>query len=302
MSLPEHERTQAVKRVLYLVLATNGFLALGKIGYGYETHTLGLVADGFHSLLDMAASVLGLLGVTLAAAPPDAEHQYGHRKFEILSAMAIGMFIFAGAGVVLHEAYERLREPQEHEPVITWASFAVAGLSISTGLALSFYEAQRAKVLASPILDSDAAHTWSDVTGSIAVLVGLVLTRFVNPLADAIVALGLGLYLVKVGYSILMRGLGVISDRAVLDPADVERVAREFGHVQGTARIRTRGEDHHFFLDMVLLVDPTLTVADAHALVDRFEERLKAAFPGCQDIVIHVEPGTAVVDAGAKTG
>ena len=272
--MDDRARLSAVKRVIFLVLLANVTLATAKLGWGFATSTLGLVADGFHSLLDSCASVIGVVGVTLAAEPPDREHQYGHRKFE-----------------VLREAGSRLMEKGHGEPPnITWVSFAVAILSIVLGFTISRYEARKGRELRSSVLDSDSAHTWSDVAGSIAVLFGLALARLVHPMADAIVALGLGVYLVRVGYKILMRGLGVISDKAVLDPKEVQRVAREFSAVSGTANIRTRGEETHTFLDMILLVDPKLTVAEAHDLVDRFEARLASAFPGLRDIVIHVEP------------
>jgi cation diffusion facilitator family transporter len=284
-------RISQVKRVLFVVLATNVALAAAKLGWGYATNTLGLIADGFHSLLDSCASVIGLVGVTLAAEPPDNEHQYGHRKFEVLSSMGISMFIFLGAFEVLREAGARLLEAHHGEPPrITWVSFVIASISIVLGFTISRYEARRGRELRSPVLDSDSAHTWSDVTGSVAVLFGLLLARLVHPMADAIVALGLGVYLVKVGYTILLRGLGVIADRAVLDPLAVARVAREFSGVLGTANIRTRGEQEHTFLDMILLVDPSLSVQAAHEIVDRFEGRLGEVFPGLRDIVIHVEP------------
>jgi cation diffusion facilitator family transporter len=282
-------RLRQLKRVLYLVLATNVGLAGLKLGWGYTTSTLGLIADGYHSLLDSAASVIGLVGATLAAEPPDREHQYGHRKFEILSAMAISMFIFLGAFEVLREASTRVFEKHD-KPDITWVSFGIAALSIVLGFLLSRFEARKARELKSAVLDSDSAHTWSDVASSLAVLVGLAAALFVHPLADSIIALALGLYLIRVGYKILMRGLGIISDRAVLDPEEVKRVARDLQGVMGTANIRTRGEETHTFLDMILLVDPKLTVAEAHDLVDRFEARLSQEFPGLRDIVIHVEP------------
>jgi cation diffusion facilitator family transporter len=287
----ESERLRAVKRVLFVALAVNVAAAALKLWWGYSTSTLGLVADGYHSLLDVAATCLAIVGATLAAEPPDAEHQYGHRKFEVLSAMGVSLFIFAGAGEVLHEAWGRASAGLEGDgPVITWVSFAVTAGSLVASLLLSRYETRKARELQSALLDSDASHTWGDVAGAAAVLVSLALTRYVHKAADVIVAFLLGAYLVRVGYKVLMRGLGVVSDRAVLDPESVAAVARQFEGVQGTARIRTRGQEEHFFLDMVLLVSPTLTVADAHALVDRVEERLHETFPGLRDIVIHVEP------------
>src|SRR6478609_8678575 len=108
--MDDRARLSAVKRVIFLVLLANVALATTKLGWGFATSTLGLIADGFHSLLDSAASVIGLVGVTLAAEPPDKEHQYGHRKFEVLSAMGISMFIFLGAFEVLREAGARLLE------------------------------------------------------------------------------------------------------------------------------------------------------------------------------------------------
>src|SRR5205807_8064064 len=178
-----------------------------------------------------------LIGVTLAAAPPDAEHQYGHKKFEVLSSMMISLFIFAGAFEVLRESWQRVtREGPVAVPHVTWVSFVVISVSLVLGFVLSRYESRRAEALQSRILESDAAHTWGDVAGSLAVLVGLALTYFLNPAADAFVAFALGLYLVRVGYKVLMRNLGDVTDRAVLDPAAVERVAREFEGVFGTAR------------------------------------------------------------------
>ncbi len=288
--MDERARGSQVKRVLIVALAANIVSAATKLGWGYSTSTLGLVADGFHSLLDSCASVIGLVGITLAAEPPDREHQYGHRKFEVLSSMGISLFIFLGAFEIVREAGARLLDSKGTPPRITWISFAVAAASIVTGFLLSRYEGRRGRELSSPVLEADAAHTWSDVFGSIAVLVGLTVARFVHPIADALVALGLGIYIVRVGYRILMGGIKVIADRAVLDPLEVQRVAKEFPGVLGTANIRTRGEETHTFLDMILLVDPKLTVAEAHDIVDRVEARLGSVFPGLRDMVIHVEP------------
>jgi cation diffusion facilitator family transporter len=286
-------RLRAVRRVLLLALAINLATTVSKLGFGYWTNVLGLVADGYHSLLDAAASVLGLVGVTLAAAPPDEDHQYGHRKFEVLSAMGISMFIFLGAFEVLREAYGRLVAREPAAPEVSAASFAISVFSLVSGLLLSRYEARRGRELQSPVLNADADHTWSDVFATVVVLVGLAVTRFVHPMADALVALGLGSFLVRVGYNVLIRGLGVVSDRAVLDAARVDQVARSFPAVRGTARIRSRGEPEHVFLDMVILVQPDVTVATAHELVDQVEEKLGVEFPGLRDIVIHVEPAPA---------
>ncbi|MBI3723204.1 cation diffusion facilitator family transporter, partial [bacterium] len=141
------ERLRAVRRVLYVALLLNVVLSGSKLGWGYATSTLGLVADGYHSLLDVAANVVALIGVTLAAAPPDAEHQYGHRKFEVLSSMAISLFIFAGAAEVFHETWKRATDPADAAPTVTWLSFTIIGASLVLGFLLSRFESRRAREL-----------------------------------------------------------------------------------------------------------------------------------------------------------
>ena len=86
-------RLGTVRRVLLIVLVLNLGVALAKLIVGGLTGSLAMVADGFHSLSDTASNVVGLLGVSLAARPPDKDHPYGHRKFETLAALFIGGFL-----------------------------------------------------------------------------------------------------------------------------------------------------------------------------------------------------------------
>ena len=291
--LDPRSRVAAVRLVLWATLFLNLAVALAKLLYGHATATLGLTADGYHSLLDATSNVVGLVGVTIGGASADEDHPYGHRKFEVLSAMVISLFIFRGAWTVLGEAWTRL-VPAAGEtppiPRIDAGSFAIELATLAVNVWVARYEARRGRELGSPLLVADAAHTASDVLVTSGVLVSLVLTSLVHPLADAWVAAVLAALLVRTGYRLLTSGAQVVADRVVFDPAQIERLAREVPGILGCARIRTRGLREHAFLDMVVYVAPRATVAEAHALADRVEARLAAELPGLVDIVIHVEP------------
>ena len=84
------DRDRAVRRVLWVVLGLNLLVAGGKLAVGTAVGALSLVADGIHSLLDASSNVVGLVGIAAAGKPPDAEHPYGHRRFETIASVVIG--------------------------------------------------------------------------------------------------------------------------------------------------------------------------------------------------------------------
>src|SRR5258708_31703328 len=90
--MPHPRRHQAVTRVLTRVLVLNLAIACVKLFLGYATGAVSIVSDGFQSLTDSAANVIGLVGIRAARKPPGADHPYGHRKFETLAAA--GIFVF----------------------------------------------------------------------------------------------------------------------------------------------------------------------------------------------------------------
>jgi len=85
---------KAIRRVLYITMGLNLVAMAAKLGVGYWTGALSLIADGYDSLFDAAGNVIGLVGIYLAFRPADPEHPYGHRKFETMAAVAISILLF----------------------------------------------------------------------------------------------------------------------------------------------------------------------------------------------------------------
>src|SRR5206468_9328542 len=102
--LPQ-ERYAAVSRVLVRVLFLNLAVAFAKIAFGYASGAISILSDGFHSLTDSASNIAGLVGVRAAGQPPDADHPYGHRKYETVAAASVTVFLLLVVIEVLRNAF-----------------------------------------------------------------------------------------------------------------------------------------------------------------------------------------------------
>ena len=89
---PGTERARRIRRVLWGILAANWVVAGAKLALGLASGSAALTADGLHSFVDGGSNVVGLVAMRIAALPPDANHPYGHEKFEALASLGIGAF------------------------------------------------------------------------------------------------------------------------------------------------------------------------------------------------------------------
>jgi cation diffusion facilitator family transporter len=277
-----------VRRVLWITLWLNLAVSAAKVAVGMLTSTLSLVADGYHSLMDGSGNILGLITLRFAQKPPDEDHQYGHRKFEVLASMAISILLFATAGEILLQSFGRLRAGGVPSP--NWVTIATALGTLAVNLFVTRYESRRGRELHSSFLIADSRHTLSDVYATIGVLTAILLSRAGMTWADPIAAVMIAGVIVVAGYRILTSGLNVVADRAVIDAARIEEVALSFPRVQACRQVRTRGFEDAVFLDLIVLLDPGLSLQEAHELCDRMEATLHVRFPQLADIVIHPEP------------
>ncbi|MDQ4099293.1 MAG: cation diffusion facilitator family transporter, partial [Chloroflexota bacterium] len=116
-------RAAAIRRVLLGVLALNVFVAFAKLAYGLHSGSVAMTADGLQSMLDGLANVVGLVGIAVAARPPDQEHHYGHERYETLASMAIAALMAIGVVEIVESAIGRWRAGER--PEVTGLSFAV---------------------------------------------------------------------------------------------------------------------------------------------------------------------------------
>ena len=284
-------RHQDVSRVLARVLVLNLAVAVAKLVLGYATGAVSIVSDGFHSLTDSASNIIGLVGLRAARKPPDADHPYGHRKFETLAAAAIFMFLVVAVMEIGRTALARLANPVA--PEVTWVSFVVMAITLLINLAVVRYEGGRGRALKSELLLADALHTRTDVFATIGVLISLAGVALGYPLLDPIAGVAIAMLIGRTSLEIARDTSGILSDRVVISEDDIRGVVMTVPEVLGCHRIRTRGSLDHVFLDLHVWFPEAMPLHHAHSLSHAVKDRLMARFPQIADAIIHIEPPPA---------
>jgi cation diffusion facilitator family transporter len=294
------ERLDRIARVLWAIMGLNLAVAIAKLIYGHRSGAIAITADGLHSLLDSASNVIGLVGIAVARRPPDANHPYGHRKYETFAALGIAGMMFVGCWEIVSSTIDRLQNPRV--PNVTPAGFVILIVTIAINLGVVAIERREGRRLQSELLLSDAAHTGSDVFASLLVFLSFVLNRFGILWMDLVVAGAIVLLILRAGIEILRGTLATLSDERRIDPELVEAAAAEEPGVRQVHNVRSRGPDDDIHLDLHVLVDPEMRIADAHALGHRVERRLRDKWVGLTDVVVHVEPAVQSELARVREG
>jgi cation diffusion facilitator family transporter len=271
------------------VFGLNLTVALAKIVFGYASGAISITSDGFHSLTDSASNVVGLVGVRAANRPPDADHPYGHRKYETVAAAAVILFMVLIVVEVMRNAFNHLagRTAPHGIPI---ASFVIMMVTVAVNLLVVEYESREARRLGSEVLMADALQTRGDVWTSITVIGALIGARLGVPILDPIAALVVAVFIGFAGYQIARATTRILSDQVVIAESDLRDVVMGVPGVLGCHQIRTRGSIDHVFLDLHVWVRGDLSLADAHALSHVVKDRLIARYPQIADAVIHIEP------------
>jgi len=275
-----------IRRVLIVTMLLN-FVATGvKLAAGIATGALSILADSLDSLFDGLSNVVGLAGLYAAAKPPDAEHPYGHRKFETIAALSIAFLLFLSCYQLLMSAWERLGS-QFIPDINTWTAGAML-LSMVIQFATSWYELREGRRLKSEILVADALHTRASILVSGSVLAGLVVVRLGFPQADPILAVFVAVMIAKIGVDILRETLPVLVDRAALDPNDIAEIVGSVKGVESFHRVRSRGAEGSAAVDLHLRVSPHKTIREADAIASEVRRRL-LELDSITDVTVHLE-------------
>lgn len=262
-----------------------------KLAVGLSAHSLGLVSEAVHSGTDLVAALLTFFAVGVAGRPADVSHQYGHGKAEHLAALAEATFLVLASVLIAARAVQRLAGSGHPHVQTSWYVFATIGVVIAVDAARATVSWRVSQRTGSAALGSNALHFGSDLVGSVAVLVGLLLVRGGHPDGDAYAALLVGVIVLLAAARVIRSNVDVLMDRA---PAVAEEEARAaIAAIEPGVelrRLRMRQAGGRKFADVVIAVSPSSAVGQGHAAADAVEAAVKRALPG-SDIVVHVEPG-----------
>ena len=292
----------ALSSVLAAVLLTSL-----KVSVGLATGSLGILSEAAHSALDLVAAAVTLWAVRASARPADAQHPYGHGKFENFSALLETLLLLATCAWIVGESVERLFFHPVEVEVTPWA-FGVMAVSIAVDVSRSRALRRAAARYGSQALEADALHFSSDVWSSSVVIAGLAAVRAGERLglpwlrhADAVAALGVAAIVV---YASARLGKRSIDDLLDAVPPEVRARVAGAARVPGVVEVRqtrVRRSGPETFADVTVAVARELSIERAHEVASAVEEAIRAAVPGA-DATVHVEPAEASAPSGREEG
>ena len=277
--------------------AALGSLAVGlavlvlKAVAAWLTGSIALYSDALESVVNVVTAIVALVAVRLAARPADATLPYGYGKAEYFSAVIIGVFIALAAILIFTRAWDGFVRPVPFiaDPVGLGISAAASGLNALW----AWYLIRTGQRERSPSLAADGRHLATDVVSTVGVLIGVLLAIVTGyHQLDAILAVLVGLAILWSGWRLIRESVIGLMDVAV-DPASLKRIREVISsNAEGAIEahdIRTRQAGRQIFIDFHLVVTGAMSVAEAHAICDRIEGKLREAVADAQ-ITIHVEP------------
>ena len=279
---------QGVNKVLVYTLILNIIVALAKVIYGTKTRTASMVADGYHSFSDGTSNIVGLIGIWIAAKPPDENHPYGHQKVETFSTIFISILLFFVSYEIIGGAYMRFKNPVT--PNINLGSFIVMLGTLMVNFFIVAYETKKGNELKSSFLLSDAKHTQSDIYVSLSVIASLIASRLGYPIVDILLSVLIGILIAKAGLEILVNAMNILIDGRIMSSSAIHSKVEEHPHVIYCHEIRTRGKEDQIMIDLHVGIDANHTIDYGHGIAHDIEDMLKREFDGVSEVIIHLEP------------
>lgn len=286
-----------VSRAAIAATAMASALLLIKIFAWWYTGSVSILAALVDSLVDIAASLTNLLVVRYSLQPADDEHTFGHGKAESLAALAQSMFI-SGSALFLTSIQNLIKPTPMNDPGV---GIGVIVIALICTIILVTFQRWVVRKTQSQAVRADMLHYQSDVMMNGAILIALGLSWYGWHRADALFALGIGIYIL---YSALRMGYEAVQsllDRALPDAErqEIIDIVTSWPGVSGAHDLRTRQSGPTRFIQIHLEMEDNLPLVQAHFVADQVEQAILRRFPG-SDVIIHQDPCSVVPREGRK--
>jgi cation diffusion facilitator family transporter len=285
-------RDKEIKKVLYVTLGFNIFVAFLKLGVGYKYNLFSLITVGLDSLFDGSSNILALISIYFSIRPADPGHNYGHYKFETLGSLMIGMLLLFSSFQLFLNLKIFSGEPLL-TPTFGWLPVVTIIFSAFVSLFISKYEKKKGEVLGSSILLADADHTFGDFILSFGVLLSLLFSYFKIYWVDLGVGVCTCLYLFYLAIVILRRNLPDLLDASPYIKEKLVKKVEGIKKIKDIHRFRARGNKNCMYVDFHLLMDEELSLKEAHQIGHRAEDLIKELLKSYAikiDVTVHIEP------------
>ena len=284
------ERSAEGRRITWISVAVNILLTAMQVVVGTLAHSQSLIADAMHTLTDIVADGFVLYANRKGAEAADAEHPYGHGRYETAASLLLGALLAATGGGILLTAADRLAHLGDLPPVGVAALWA-ALFTLGAKEALFRYMLRIAERLRSPMLVANAWHARADALSSLVVAAGIGGALAGFAFADALAAIVVGAMIVRAGLRFAWDAMQELIDTG-LDEQEVAAIRRTIERTSGVVglhELRTRRMAHQVLVDAHVQVDPRISVSEGHRIAEQARGRVLKAHDEVLDVLVHVD-------------
>lgn len=288
------ENLRLAKRGPILSISAYLLLTIGKLIFGYLLDSSSLIADGFNNLSDIVGNIALLIGLHLASQPADEDHRFGHWKIEDLSSLITSFIMFLVGFQVLIQTIQKILSGNETSIDPLGAIVGLVSAMVMFGV--YFYNKRLSKKVKSSALVAASKDNLSDALTSLGTSVAIIATSLHFPIIDQLVAIIITFFILKTAYDIFMEATFSLSDG--FDQSQLRQYETAILEIPKIAAVKSqRGRTYgsNIYLDIVLEMNPDLSVYESHDITEQVEKMLSERF-SVYDIDIHVEPAAIPED------
>ena len=284
----QYEQIKQAERGAWLSIITYLLLATVKIIFAQLTHSQALRADGLNNATDVIASISILIGMKISRKPPDHNHHYGHFRAELIASL-IASFIMVTVGLqVILNSIQFVWHQQTFEPSLLagWVALASAGLMF----AVYFFNKKLSQKINSQSLYAASQDNKADALVSLAAFIGILGAQFGMPWLDPVAGIFVGILIVYTAWKIFRDASVTLTDGFEVESVtEIRAFIEKDPDIRRVQDLKGRHDGNRIYLDLILYVDPDMTIEHAHKITDRIERALEIEF-NTDQTHIHLEP------------
>ncbi|MDC0491843.1 cation diffusion facilitator family transporter [Candidatus Pseudothioglobus singularis] len=288
--MQSNNRTKASQKVTIIGALIDFLLSIIKIILGFIGQSGALIADGVHSFSDLLTDWVTWYAAKLSGDAPDADHPYGHERFETVATLGLSIFLAIVGTIIIFEGFGRFSNPNElrHE---NWL-IAAAALSVLSKEALYWYTVKVARDINSDLLKANAWHHRTDAFSSIVVVIGIIGAANGYFFLDSVAAIIVGILIIYIGWQLGFEATKELVDTSI-DQEDIKALHVALSEIKGVNSVhtlRTRKVGHKKSADVHIQVNPFLSVSEGHIISVSVERVAKECIEELDDVTVHIDP------------
>ena len=286
----EETRFREGQRITWISVAVNIVLTAMQLVVGFAAHSQSLIADAMHTTSDIVSDGFVLFANRKGAEAPDADHPYGHGRFETAASLVLGLLLAGTGAGILISAAGRLQDIGSAPPVGVAAMWA-AIFTLAAKEGLFRYMLATAERLRSPMLVANAWHARADALSSLVVAAGIAGALLGFNFADAVAAIIVGAMIVRAGFQFGWAAIRELIDTGLSaeEVAAIKNTIASTPGVLGLHELRTRRMAHQVLVDAHVQVNPRISVSEGHRVAESARKHVLDDHPEVLDVLVHVD-------------